>query len=189
MSAKLTSYARNQIKLQSKRNVELWIYSFADMYLILAVFFIVISVVYANKVKAQHDTPPPPVAALPTAGRGPATVKSDLHIEFAPSSTALSETARENLRLLLPAVKGMKTGVVEVEGYADGAPLGEGSGYSSNLDLSNQRAVKVAEWFINNGVPARNIRTFSYGDGHQWKKSQVSTNRRVLVKISGNVTE
>lgn len=188
MSEKLSNNVRNQIKLQSKRNVELWIYSFADMYLILAVFFIVISVVYANKVKAQRETPPP-VASLPTAGRGPAAVKSDLNIEFAPASTALSETARENLRLLLPAVKGMKTGVVEVEGYADGSPLGEGSGFSSNLDLSNQRAVKVAEWFIANGVPARSIRTFSYGDGHQWKKSQVSTNRRVLVKISSNGAE
>lgn len=182
MSEKLSNAARNQIKLQSKRNVELWIYSFADMYLILSVFFIVISVIYAAKVKKQQDNPP--LATVASAGRGPSAVSSNLQIEFGAGSAALNEAAKENLSLLLPAVKSLKTGFLEVEGYADGGALAKGSRFSSNLDLSNQRAVRVAEWFMSNGVSPRNIRTFSYGDGHQWSKAQVNTNRRVLVKIS-----
>ncbi len=167
----------SQIKLQSKRNVELWIYSFADMYMILSVFFIALSVLYAAKVKTNAQ------AAIASAGRGPSSVSSELQINFPTGSSTLNSETEEELKLLLPALKSAKTGFVEVEGYSDPTPLKKDSGFSSNLDLSNKRAVSVSEWLLKNGVAARRIRTYAYGDGRTWDTKITKTNRRVVVKI------
>lgn len=170
---------KNDGRLQAKRNVELWIYSFADMYMILSVFFIALSVIYAAKIKEQHA----PVA-IPSAGRGTASVVSELQLDFERGSAELGAETIENMTLLLPALKQVKGGFIDVEGYADGGALKKGSGFSSNMDLSNRRAVRVAEWLIRNGVSARHIRTFSYGDAHLWRASEVGSNRRVVVKVA-----
>lgn len=174
-----STHARNQIKLQAKRNVELWIYSFADMYMILSVFFIALAVIYAAKVKNQYEKP-----SIASAGRGLASVTSELELEFENGSASLSEKTIEEINLLLPALKTIKDGFVEIEGYADQSPLKKNSPFSSNLDLSNKRAVTVAEWLIKNGVPARKVRTYSYGDARLWNSAQTKTNRRVVIKLA-----
>lgn len=148
--------------------------------MILSVFFIALAVIYAAKVK----NPKQDVSATPSAGRVPAAVVSDLQLSFEKGSADLSAQAMEEMGLLLPALKAVKSGFIEVEGYADGTPVRKDSNFSSNLDLSNRRAVRVAEWLIKNGVPSRRIRTFSYGDGFQWSNEQVPTNRRVLIKVA-----
>jgi flagellar motor protein MotB len=172
------SRIKSESRIHAKRNVELWIYSFADMYMILSVFFIALSVIYAAKVKEKH------MQSLATAGRGLASVTSELQLEFANGSIDLDAKTIDDMSLLLPALKQVKEGFIEVEGYADDGPLKKSSPFSSNLDLSNRRAVRVAEWLIRNGVPARRVRTFSYGDAHLWSKEQVPTNRRVLIKVA-----
>jgi outer membrane protein OmpA-like peptidoglycan-associated protein len=170
---------RNKIRIQSKRNVELWIYSFADMYMILSVFFIALSVIYAAKVKEDHKN-----AQVASAGRGTASVSTELELEFSRGSAEIESSVAEDLALLLPAAKSLKKGFVEIEGYADSTPLKADSGFSSNLDLSNRRAVRVAEWLIKNGVAAGRIRTFSYGDGRTWGPNEAPSNRRVVVKLA-----
>jgi flagellar motor protein MotB len=177
-----TNKQRRDIKLQAKRNVELWIYSFADMYMILSVFFIVLSVLYAAKI----NKPQPVVEKMnvASAGRGPAAVSSDLQINFSNGSSFLTEETKSELQLLLPALKNVDSaGFVEVEGYADPSPVSKESGFTSNLDLSQKRAVTVAEWLIAKGVPASKIRTYSYGDGRTWSPKMIGTNKRVVVKI------
>jgi len=176
---KLSHRVRNEVKIQSKRNVELWIYSFADMYMILSVFFIALAVLYAAKTKQQMES------QIPSAGRGPASVESLISVSFDKGSAALNEESLKDLELLLPVLKASKKGTVEVEGYADSEPLKRDSEFSSNLDLSNQRAVKVAEWLINQGVSSARLRTFSYGSSRIYKvdDKMMPTNRRVLVKL------
>lgn len=175
------SNPKNAIRIHAKRNVELWIYSFADMYMILSVFFIALSVIYAAKVKQQAAHSQPFIAS---AGRGPSAVLSELELEFDNGSTDLTAKTVDEMSLLLPALKQIKDGFIEVEGYADGGGLKKSSPYTSNLDLSNRRAVRVAEWLIKNGVPARRVRTFSYGDAHTWSKNEISSNRRVVIKVA-----
>lgn len=172
------------VKIESKRHAELWIYSFADMYMILSVFFIAIAVLYAAQIKKQMDKPPIH-AQIPSAGRGPAAVESTFAVYFGNGTDLLDDEARESLALILPILRSAK-GQVEVEGYSDGLKLSSGSGFRSNLDLSNSRAVRVAEWMIQNGVPAKKIRTFSYGDGQTYAKDEqtMKSNRRVVVKIT-----
>jgi outer membrane protein OmpA-like peptidoglycan-associated protein len=173
---------KTRIKIQSKRNVELWIYSFADMYMILSVFFIALAVIYAAKSKQQMNE-----LMTASAGRGPASVISSLELEFDTGSVELTEKSIEEMKLLLPALHSMKNGFIDVEGYADQTGLKTGSPFSSNLDLSNRRAVRVAEWLMKNGVSPRKVRTFSYGDAHQWTRKQTPTNRRVIIKLSALV--
>lgn len=171
--------SKNRVKIQAKRNVELWIYSFADMYMILSVFFIALSVIFAAKTKQEMK-----IVTAASANRGPAAVISDLSLEFETGSVELSEKSISEMQLMLPALKSVKNGFVEVEGYADNSPLRKSSPFSSNLDLSTRRAVRVSEWLIKNGVSARHLRTFSYGDAHLWTKTEVPTNRRVIIKLS-----
>lgn len=183
-----------QIRLESKRNTELWIYSFADMYMILAVFFIAIATLYAAR--AKHSAT---MNSTPSAGRGPAAVVSMVSVEFRDGSDALNENAESNLKLLLPTLVSSE-GVIDVEGYAEdeevekfadsedatSSVVDEASPvFSSNLDLSNSRAVRVAEWLMRNGVSPKRVRTYSYGDAHLFPsgKNGISTNRRVVLKL------
>lgn len=174
---------QNLAKIQAKRNVELWIYSFADMYMILSVFFIAIAVVYAAKAKTVAPSEP----QIPSMGRGPALAESVIAVDFNSGSAELTESTIESLNLMLPFLKGLKKGVIEIEGYADSTPLNRKSPFSSNLDLSNKRAVQVAEWLMNQGVSASRIRTFSYGGARTFRVDgkDVRTNRRVVIKVSG----
>jgi outer membrane protein OmpA-like peptidoglycan-associated protein len=172
--------AKSQSKIEAKRQTELWIYSLADMYMILSVFFIAIAVIYAAK--AKRPTVP---VETPTAGRGPAAVVSTLSIEFETGSARLTEKAENDLKMLMPVLRGSK-GAVEVEGYADGKSLNQDNEtFSSNLDLSSTRAVRVAEWLMRNGVAASRVRTSSFGDSRLYKTGPngIQTNRRVVLKI------
>jgi flagellar motor protein MotB len=170
---------QSTVRLEAKRQTELWIYSFADMYMILAVFFIAIAVIYAARAKHAVTTP-----AVPSAGRGLAALTAVVSIEFPSGSDTLGEKSIQDLQLLMPVMRSSK-GMVDIEGYADGAPLGSGSDFSSNLHLSNARAVRVAEYLIKNGISARRVRTFSYGDGRQYRTGPdgIQTNRRVVLKV------
>jgi outer membrane protein OmpA-like peptidoglycan-associated protein len=171
------------IKLQAKRNVELWIYSFADLYMILSVFFIAIAVLFAAKSKVVQNTS---AKSAPSAGRGLASVTSSLSVEFDRGQADLTESTLESLKLFLPVIQSSSKAFVDIEGYADREPLTKESPFSSNLDLSNRRAVKVAEWYLAQGVPAHQLRTFSYGSGHALKPdgTKVRSNRRVVIKIN-----
>lgn len=171
---------RNEIKLQSKRNVELWIYSFADMYMILSVFFIALSVIFAAKMTARHREE----LRIASAGRGPSAVTSAAELIFDLGKSEISEESLGELELFLPAARAVPRAFIDVEGYADRSRPRKGSGFSSNLDLSSRRAVRVAEWLIARGIPSARVRIFSYGDGHQWAPSATESNRRVVVKLS-----
>lgn len=175
-----STHQKNEIKIQSKRNVELWIYSFADMYMILSVFFIALSVIYAAKAKQKITE-----QQVPSAGRGPAAIESSISVSFPKGTADLSEETIENLNLFLPVLKSSPQAFVEVEGYADNAPLKKESEFTSNLDLSTKRAVRVSEWLMNHGVASQRLRTVSYGNSAVFKLDEnVSTNRRVVIKVS-----
>jgi outer membrane protein OmpA-like peptidoglycan-associated protein len=170
----------SQIRLEAKRHTELWIYSFADMYMILSVFFIAVAVIFAAKAKNSSTS-----ADIPSAGRGPTAVKTMIAIEFERGSNEITGKAEESLRTLLPALRSSK-GAIELEGYADGKSVEMDSGeFSSTLDLSSARAVRVAEWLIENGVAARRLRTSSFGDSglYETDDNGIRTNRRVVLKV------
>lgn len=175
-----STHQKNEIKIQSKRNVELWIYSFADMYMILSVFFIALSVIYAAKSKQQITQ-----LQAASAGRGPAAIESSVSISFPKGTADLQDDAIENLNLFLPVLKSSPKSIVLVEGYADSMAVKKDSDFSSNLDLSTRRAVRVSEWLMGHGVASSRLRTISYGNAVIFKlDDQTKSNRRVVIKLS-----
>lgn len=171
-----------QIKLEAKRQTELWIYSFADMYMILSVFFIAIAVIYAARVKNNASS------SVASAGRGPVAVKSMISVDFASGSDEISSKAENELELLLPVMRA-SMGAIEIEGYTDASDSVSISdtegGFTSNLDLGSSRAVRVAEWLTSNGVSAKRIRAASFGDSFDHKSGEGNrvANRRVVLKV------
>jgi outer membrane protein OmpA-like peptidoglycan-associated protein len=180
---------KNKIRIEVKRSTELWLYSFADMYMIISVLFIATTAIYAKKAKDLSKVTTRPAQevrlAATTAGRGPATAALAIAIEFKSGSTALSEEAIEQLQLVLPLLSEVKSGVVDVEGYADSNGLQKESEFDSNLQLSSERAVKVAEWFLTKGVSESRIRTTGFGRAHKFASGEKGpkSDRRVVVKF------
>jgi outer membrane protein OmpA-like peptidoglycan-associated protein len=180
---------KSQIRLEIKRSTELWLYSFADMYMIISVLFIATTALYARKVKDISKVVEKPKyeikLAAPTAGRGPATAALAIAIEFDPGSTELSSEAIEQLDAVMPLLSGIKSGVVDVEGYADSKGLPKDSEYTTNLELSSARAVKVADWFLKKGVSESRVRTTGFGRAHKFVTGEkgAMSDRRVVVKF------
>jgi outer membrane protein OmpA-like peptidoglycan-associated protein len=136
-------------------------------------------VVYAAQVKKQLTAS----NLISSAGRGPAAVTSEVQVTFESGSASLSDLSREEIDLFLPALKSLKEGVIEVEGYADGRALANDSSFTSNLHLSGVRATNVAEYLIKKGVSPKRIKTVSFGDAFLYKDASVPSQRRVLIKI------
>jgi flagellar motor protein MotB len=178
---KVLAASRRNLRNEAKRSTELWIYSFADMYMIITVFFIAMAALYAAK--SKKDERQPAAVAPPSAGQGTAVAQSLLAVEFAKGEALLGEGAKDSLGALLPLVKASASAYVDVEGYADSVPLSRGSPYSSNLHLSQARALAVAEWFIGQGVPPARVRTSAHGDGRSFLGRGAKTDRRVVVKL------
>jgi outer membrane protein OmpA-like peptidoglycan-associated protein len=184
---KIQQAGKRNVRIEAKRAVELWIYSFADMYLILVCFFIALSAIYVSKISKQPKiiAQPKPAESMPSAGRGPAVAESLATVSFETGTDDLTEQGIASLKDLLPLIRSNSKALLDIEGYADSADLASGSAFNSKLKLSNSRAIKVAEWFLSKGIPASRIRTFSYGDGYQYsgEGKKVKTDRRVLVKF------
>lgn len=187
---------KSKIRLEVKRSAELWLFSFADMYMIISVLFIATTALYAKKaqeaLKKIEEKPIQQVivqtTGAPSAGRGPEAAAVQVAIEFEHGSTDLTVDALDNLRTILPLLSDLKNGYVEIEGYADGrGPASENESEStSNLELSSQRAVHVAEWFLKRGVPESRLRTTAFGAAHKFAgrgPNGVRTDRRVVVKF------
>jgi outer membrane protein OmpA-like peptidoglycan-associated protein len=182
---KAQAAGRRSLRLESKRHVELWIYSFADMYMILVFFFIALTAIYAAKTKDQERAPASQQwVDIPNVSRGIATAESLADIQFAEGKYRLSKVQIDRLNEILPLIKYNKLMILEVEGYADALPPKKELGVSSNLMLSSLRASAVGEWFIENGVDANRVRTYSFGDGYSWSGSKrVKSDRRVVIKM------
>ena len=167
---------KSKIKLEVKRSAELWLYSFADMFMIIAVFFIAMTAVYSKKVIEKPvdavitkvENPVEKMSA-PSAARGPEAAKLQVGIEFLAGSAELSPQALENLDTILPLLSGIKNGYVEIEGYTDAAGLKDSEEYETDLQLSSDRAVRVAEWFLKRGVPEGRLRTTAFGRDHKFQ--------------------
>ena len=177
---------KSKIKIEVKRSTELWLYSFADLYMIIAVLFIATTALYAKKAKdASRKSPDPPRVVTMSAGRGPATAALAVAIEFGTGSSELSQEAIEQLTEVLPLFSEMKSGVVDVEGYADTQGLAKNSEFASNLALSSERAVTVAQWFLTKGISESRVRTTGFGRAHRFTNGEhgVNSDRRVVVKF------
>jgi outer membrane protein OmpA-like peptidoglycan-associated protein len=202
MKLERRSNVKSKIKLEVKRSAELWLYSFADMFMIIAVFFIAMTAVYSKrpaekapevllskevqpKIEDAEQSDPIKKMSAPSAARGPEAAQLQVGIEFLSGSAELTPEALENLDTILPLLSGLKNGFVEIEGYADAAGLKDSEEYDTDIQLSSDRAVRVAEWFMKRGVAEGRLRTTAFGKDHkfQGRLPAGQNDRKAVVKF------
>ena len=102
---------------------------------------------------------------------------------FSPGQNALSEGGKQTLSKLLDSLQGRR---IRVEGHTDSQPIVR-SRWGTNLRLSIERAMSVADYLIQSGLPADKVSSAGYGEyrpaveGNSeaaWKK-----NRRVEILL------
>lgn len=102
---------------------------------------------------------------------------------FESGQNALSEGGKRTLREILPSLQGQK---LRVEGHTDDVPIARSS-WGTNLRLSIERAMTVADFLILSGVPTGRVSAAGYGpnrpavDGTTDEARQ--KNRRVEILI------
>lgn len=100
---------------------------------------------------------------------------------FAPGQTTLSEGGK---RTLTEVAKSLQGRLVRVEGHTDDTPI-KRSRWGTNLRLSSERALSVADFLISAGLSANNVGVAGYG-AHRPAVADTTevarkTNRRVEI--------
>lgn len=118
-------------------------------------------------------------------------------ILFGSCSATIGEQGKNELNKLASALLDIRgeipteiNWVLRVDGHADSAPLGPSclQRYSSNLELSAQRAISVVDYLTSRGVPAR--RLMATGSGSEaplvsgFSSTALAQNRRIEFKLT-----
>jgi len=100
---------------------------------------------------------------------------------FAPGKTTLSEGGKRTLQEVAKSLRGH---AVRVEGHTDDTPIRR-SRWGTNLRLSSERALSVADFLIASGLPAEKVGIAGYGEFRPavaaTTEAARKTNRRVEI--------
>lgn len=112
---------------------------------------------------------------------------------FRSGSASLKQGGEERLRAVVRRLKDLTEmlpsdlpWIVRVDGHTDSLPI-RSSPFKSNLELSTARAVAVAKFLIDQGVPAERIVPAGFGDHYpvvaERTDSDRALNRRIEIKL------
>lgn len=113
-------------------------------------------------------------------------------ILFPSGGYQINGRAREELLKMVPALRGLTSTRVIVEGYTDTTPVSREmrrDGIASNLDLSSRRADTVADILISAGVPRAIVSADGRGEANPVASNATAEgraqNRRIEVTLVG----
>lgn len=120
--------------------------------------------------------------------------KDGIHITMASSilfttqSAKLTRPVKNSLNQLGPYLKPLRNNTITVAGYTDSLPIANSSRYSSNWELSAERAIAVMNFFVkNNVIKEKNVTVQAFAANHPRSSNQTSQgraqNRRVEMII------
>jgi len=117
--------------------------------------------------------------------RGRISIGVNNRVTFSSGSNSLKNSSHKVLRGVASVLKSQFSGRrFYVEGHTDTDPIVKTKDkYSSNRDLSMQRADSVAKYLISQGVPESAIVTVGYGQFDPLDRSKKSANRRVEIVV------
>lgn len=117
--------------------------------------------------------------------RGRISIGVNNRVTFSSGSTMLKNSSHSVLRGVASVLKSQFSGRrFFVEGHTDTDPiLKTKDKYSSNRDLSTQRADSVAKYLIRQGVPESSIVIVGYGQFDPVDASSKAANRRVEIVV------
>ena len=118
--------------------------------------------------------------------RGRLSIGVNNRVTFSSGSTVLKNSSHQVLRGVASVLKSQFAGRrFYVEGHTDTDPIKKTKDkFSSNRDLSMQRADSVAEYLISQGVPESAIVTVGYGQFDPLDRSKKAVNRRVEIVVA-----
>ena len=107
-------------------------------------------------------------------------------ILFAPGSDVLKPSSYPHLRRLVAVFKDLPN-PVQIEGHTDNRPLGKGTRFRSNWELSSARAFSVLQFFVKEGVAPEKLSAVGYGEYKPIQSNDTvegrSKNRRIEINI------
>lgn len=117
--------------------------------------------------------------------RGRISIGVNNRVTFSSGSVSLKSSAHQVLRQVASVLKTQFAGRrFYVEGHTDTDPIVKTKDkYSSNRDLSMQRADSVAKYLIKQGVPESAIVTVGYGEFDPLDRGKKAVNRRVEIVV------
>tara|TARA_R110002072_G_scaffold46591_10_gene129118 strand:- start:116383 stop:117024 length:642 start_codon:yes stop_codon:yes gene_type:complete len=117
--------------------------------------------------------------------RGRISIGVNNRVTFSSGSTLLKNSSHQVLRGVAKVLKSQFAGRrFFVEGHTDTDPIKKTKDkYSSNRDLSMQRADSVAKYLISQGVPESSIVTVGFGQFDPLDRSKKDVNRRVEIVV------
>ncbi|MBI5743303.1 MAG: OmpA family protein [Elusimicrobia bacterium] len=107
-------------------------------------------------------------------------------ILFTPGSDVLKPGSYTHLHRLTAVFKDLPN-PIQIEGHTDNTPLGRGTRFRSNWELSSARAFTVLQFFIKEGVAPEKLSAVGYGEfkpiqGNDTPEGR-SKNRRIEINI------
>lgn len=96
--------------------------------------------------------------------RGRMVINLPQDVLFASGSATLGRDGVETLSEVGGVLAELEDRVFQVEGHTDDVPIGPGSGFASNWELSAARALSVVRVLIDAGVPAERLSGAGYGE-------------------------
>ncbi|MFT4512660.1 MAG: chemotaxis protein MotB [Planctomycetota bacterium] len=117
--------------------------------------------------------------------RGRISIGVNNRVTFSSGSTSLKNSSHQVLRGVAKVLKSQFAGRrFYVEGHTDTDPIVKTKDkFSSNRDLSMQRADSVAKYLISQGVPESAIVTVGFGQFDPLDRSKKALNRRVEIVV------
>src|SRR6516165_6988689 len=112
---------------------------------------------------------------------------------FPPGGYQLTPAGQAELaNNIVPKLKGLQNAKIVVYGYTDNTPVGpdlQRQGIPDNLVLSTRRAATVANFLVQQGVPAPNISVKGFGDTKPVASNDTpqgrAQNRRIEITVQG----
>lgn len=125
--------------------------------------------------------------------KGRMTLKLPDEILFPAGSKRLKKEGREALISVIEVLKGVPDRDFLIAGHTDNVPVGKGSGFRSNWDLSTARAVEVVNLMIENGVAPQNVAAAGFGEfdpiGDNTTAEGRQQNRRLEIILMPKIEE
>jgi len=120
--------------------------------------------------------------------KGKMTVKLKDKILFSSGSAKIGKEGKVALDAVAAAFKDLKGKTVIVSGYTDDVPIGKGSGYQDNWDLSAARSAAVVRYLESKGVAPQMLGLAGYSEYRPLAPNDTaegrSQNRRIEIALT-----
>ena len=201
-------YYEREDELENELNRgALWAITYGDMMSYLMIFFMVLFAFYSSKsintqfsAKSIEETFGRDTAVVSTLfskhgiqqiaqveiSASKITINFSEPILFDAGSDRLKDSSLPYLRRLSAIFKDLPN-PIQVEGHTDNRPMGRGSRFRSNWELSSARAFSVLQFFVKDGVAPEKLSAVGYGEYKPLRANDTPEGRAVNRRIEINI--